>query len=71
MKKLPLEYCKVIKTYLPTYLRDSSGTSDICDSCDSSDSSDSSDKNVMTKMLWLKLCDLNSATEILWLKFCD
>ena len=40
VKKWPLEYCKVIKTYLPTYLLDSSGSSHICDSCYSSDSSD-------------------------------
>ena len=36
--------CKVIKTYLHTYLWDSSDSSDICDSSDSSDSSNSSDK---------------------------
>ena len=45
VKKWPLEYCKVIKTYLPTYLWDSSDTSDICDICDSSDNSDSSDSS--------------------------
>ena len=44
-EKWPLECWRVIKTYLPTYLWDSS---DICDSCDSSDSNDSSNK---------KLCD--------------
>ena len=43
VKKWPLEYQKVIKTYLPTYLWDSSDSSDSSDSCDSSDSSDSSD----------------------------
>ena len=43
-KKWPLEYQKVIKTYLRTYLRDSS------DSCDISDISDSSDQSV-TKIL--------------------
>ena len=43
MKKLPLEYQKVIKSYIPTYLWDSSDNSDSCDSCDSSDSSDSCD----------------------------
>ena len=42
VKKWPLEYQEVIKTYLPTYLWDSS---DSCDSRDSSDSSDSSDSN--------------------------
>ena len=41
VKNLPLEYLKVIKTYLPTYLWD---RSDSCDSSDSSDSSDNSDK---------------------------
>ena len=43
VKKLPLHYQKVIKTYLPTYLWDSSDSSDSRDSHDSSDSSDSSD----------------------------
>ena len=65
VKKWPLEYKKVIKTYLPTYLWDSSDSGDICDSCDSSDGSDgsdSSDKNVVAKILWLT---------ILWLKLCD
>ena len=65
-KKWPLEYQKVIKTYLPTYLWDSSDKSDICnscdscassDSCDSIDSSDSIDNNFVTKVLSLKLCD--------------
>ena len=37
VKKWPLEYCKVINTYLPTYLLDSSDSSDISDSCNSSD----------------------------------
>ena len=49
VKKWPLEYWKVIKTYLPTYLGDSSDSSETCDSfdsCDSSDSSDSSKKNL-------------------------
>ena len=45
VKKLPLEYLKVIKNYLPTYLLDSSDSSDSSDSCDSSGSSDSSDSN--------------------------
>ena len=45
MKKLPLEYQKVIKVYIPTYLWDSSDNSDSCDSCDSNDSSDSSDSS--------------------------
>ena len=43
VKKWPLEYQKVIETYLPTYLWDSSDSSDSNDSRDSSDSSDSSD----------------------------
>ena len=73
VKKWPLEYCKVIRTYLPTYLWDSSETSDICDSCDRSDDCDSCDrsdsfdkKNVVIKILWLKL-----VTKILRLQFCD
>ena len=48
VKKWHLEYQKVIKIYLPTYLWDSSDISDSCDSSDSSDSiesSESSDKN--------------------------
>ena len=45
MKKWPLEYRKVIKTYLPTYLWDSSDSSDSCDSSDSGDSSDSTDSS--------------------------
>ena len=63
VKKWHLEYCKVIKTYLPTHLWDSIDSSDICDSfdsCDSrdsSDSNDSSDKKIVTKFFWLKLCD--------------
>ena len=35
----------VTKTYLPTYLWDSSDSSDSIDSCDSSDRSDSSDSS--------------------------
>ena len=67
VKKWHLEYCKVIKTYLPTYLWNSSDSSDIYDSCDSSDSSDSSgnkicDQNFVTKIVWPKF---------LWLNFCD
>ena len=42
VKKWRLEYQKVIKTYLPTYLWDGS---DISDSCDSSDSIVSSVRN--------------------------
>ena len=86
VKKLHLEYRKVIKTYLPTYLWDSSDSSDshessdssdiidisdISDSRDSSDSSDSCDKNVVTKMLLLKFNDYIFVTKIVWLKLCD
>ena len=45
VKKWPLEYQKVIKTYLPTYLWDSSDSSDSHDSSDSSDSSNSNDSS--------------------------
>ena len=45
VKKWPLKYQKVIKTYLPTYLWDSSDGSDSPDSFDRSDSSDSSDSS--------------------------
>ena len=43
--QLPLEYQKVIKTYLSTYLWDSSDGSDSSDSSESSESSDSSDSS--------------------------
>ena len=42
VKKWPFEYQKVIKSYLPTYLWDSS---DSCESSESSESSDSSDSS--------------------------
>ena len=45
VKKWPLEYQMVTKTYLPTYLWDSSDSSDSCDSCDRCDISDSSDSS--------------------------
>ena len=45
VKKWILEYKKVIKTYLPTYLWDSSDSSDSCDSYDSSDSRDGRDSS--------------------------
>ena len=45
MKKWPLEYQKVIKTFLPTYTWDSSDISDGFESCDTSDSSDSRDSS--------------------------
>ena len=44
-KKWPLEYQKLIKTYLPTYLWDSSDSSDSSESGESRDSSDSSDSS--------------------------
>ena len=44
VKKWPLHYQKVIKTYLTTYLWDSSDSSDSCDSSDSSDSRDRRDR---------------------------
>ena len=43
VKKWPLEYKKVIKTYLCTYLWYGSDSSVSCDSSDSSDSNHSSD----------------------------
>ena len=55
VKKWPLEYQKVIKTYLPTYLWDSSDTSDSRDSSDISDSSDSSDSD---SSWWYFLSDI-------------
>ena len=45
MKKWHLEYQKLIKSYIPTYLWDTSDSSDSSDSCDSSDSTDSSDSS--------------------------
>ena len=45
VRKWPLEYQKVIKTYFPTYLWDKSDNIDICESCDSSDSCDNSDSS--------------------------
>ena len=49
VKKWPLEYQQVIKTYLHTYQWDSSDSHDSHDSSNSSDSSDCSDKNAVTK----------------------
>ena len=83
VKKWPLEYQNVIKSYLPTYLWDSSNSSDICDCSDrfeSSDSSVGSDigdssyssvTNFVTDILWLKFCDKNCVTKIVWQKLCD
>ena len=56
VKKWALEYQKVIKTYLPTYLWDSSDSSDSRDSCDSNDSSDSSDNSYSRN----KSCNLST-----------
>ena len=44
VKKLPLEYQILTKTYLPTYLCDSIGGSDSSDRSNSSDSSDQQNK---------------------------
>ena len=75
VKKRPSEYQNAIKTYLPTYIWDSSDSSDSCDSCDSSDSSDSSyqrvDDNFLSNILWLKFGDSNWFTKFVWLKLCD
>ena len=49
VKKWALEYQKIVKIYLTTYLWDSS---DISDSSDCSDSSD-----IVIKILWLKWWD--------------
>ena len=62
VKKWRLEYQKVIKTYLLTYIwdsSDSSDNSDSCDSCDSRDGSYSSDSSVSSYQttLWLTFCD--------------
>ena len=45
VKNWPLEYQKVIKTHLCTYLRNGSDSSDSRDGSDSSESSDSSDSS--------------------------
>ena len=50
MKKWPLEHQKVIKTYLCTYLQESSYSSDSSDSSDRSDSIDSSDSSDQTSV---------------------
>ena len=57
VKKWSLEYQKVIKTYLPTYIWDTSDSSDICDICDISDSSDSSDSRDSSDRSDKKCCD--------------
>ena len=60
VKKWHLEYQKVIKTYLHTYLRDSSDSSDSSESSYSSDGNDSSDQTTLyTKKFNLPsyLCD--------------
>ena len=85
VKKWPLEYQKVIKTYLPTYLwdssdssdssdrSDSSGSSGSCDSCDSSDSCDSGDSSDRSYQitLWLTFSDWSFVTQTFWLKLFD
>ena len=75
VKMWPLEYQKVVKTYLPTYLWDSSDSSDSHDSSDSSDSSNSNDssdssdssdstKKVMSEIFRVKFFEWNC-----WVKF--
>ena len=55
MKKWPLEYQILIKTYLPSYLCDSTDGSDSSNSSDISDNSDSSDSvTVGTKRPFFK-----------------
>ena len=54
VKKWPLEYQKVIKTYLPTYLWGSSDRSEICDS---SEKKKKCEWNCVTQFLWLYFCD--------------
>ena len=49
VKKWPLVYQNVNKTYLPTYLWDSSNSSDTSDSSDSSGSSDTKENFFLTK----------------------
>ena len=53
LKKWPLEYQMVTKTYLATYLWDSSDSSDCFDSSDSSDSNDSSDNFFLSQLFFL------------------
>ena len=72
----------VIKTYLPTYLwdssdncdsrdsRDSSDSSNSSDSSENNDSSDSSDSSYQTTF-WLTFCDSNFVTQIFWKKIFD
>ena len=58
VNKWSLEYQKVIKTHLWTYLQDSSynsDSSDISDSSDSSNSSDCSDSSDQTTLYTTKL----------------
>ena len=54
VKKWPLVYQNVNKTYLPTYLWDSSNSSDTSDSSDSSDSSDTKENFFLTKKIHKK-----------------
>ena len=54
VKNWPLEYWKVIKTYLPIYLWDSS---DSCDSSDSNNSSENGDSSDSSDSSNEKFCD--------------
>ena len=65
MKKWSLEYQKVIKTHLCTYLRDSSYSSDRSDISDSSDSNDSSDRSDQT-ILFTKKFNLPKTYLPMW-----
>ena len=71
VKKGPLDYQKVIKTYLPTYIWDRSVIIDSCDSSDISDSSDSSEGSDSSDSRDKKCCDKKFVTLILWLKCGD
>ena len=71
VKKWSLEYQKVIKTHLCTYLQNSSYSSDISDSSENSDNSDRSDSNEssdssdQTIVYTKKICNSNFVTQIL------
>ena len=52
VRKSPLEYQMVPATYLPSYLCDSSNSSDISDSSDSSNSSDCDQTTFSLKIFW-------------------
>ena len=59
VKKWSLEYQKVIKKNLCTYLQDSNYSSDSSDSSDNSDSSDSRDSNDSSDQKTLNTKKLN------------